>query len=87
MKLKYTYEIMEIDDQLMAIPVGDSADETHSILKLNESAAAILGLLKDDLTEEEIIQKLLEDYDSSEEELRNSVYEYTKQLKEAGLVV
>ena len=63
MKAKYTFEIMEIDDQMMAVPVGEEADELHGILKLNESAAAILELLKEETSEEEIVQKLLEKYE------------------------
>ena len=86
MKLKHTFEIMEIDDQIMAVPVGDCAEEFHGILKINQSAAAILELLKEDTTEEEIVAKLLKEYDSTEEELQAFVHEYLEQLKEAELV-
>ena len=86
MKLKHTFEIMEIDDQMMAVPVGDGAEEFHGILRMNQSAAAILELLKEDTTEEEIVAKLLEEYDSTEEELQGFVHGYLEQLKEAGLV-
>ncbi len=86
MKAKYTFEIMEIDDQMMAVPVGEEADELHGILKLNESAAAILELLKEETSEEEIVQKLLEKYESSEEELKNYVHDYLAELEEAGIL-
>ena len=59
MKAKYTFEIMEIDDQMMAVPVGEVADELHGILKLNQSAAAILELLKEETSEEEIVRLFL----------------------------
>lgn len=85
MKLKYTFEMMEIDDQLMAVPVGDGADEFHGILKLNSSAASIFELLKEDTTEEEIVSKLQESYESSDE-LKTYVHDYIAQLKEAGFV-
>jgi hypothetical protein len=86
MKAKYTFEIMEIDDQMMAVPVGEEADELHGILKLNESAAAILELLKEETSEEEIVQKLLEKYESSEEEMKNYVHDYLAELEKAGLL-
>lgn len=86
MKAKYTFEIMEIDDQMMAVPVGEEADELHGILKLNESAAAILELLKEETSEEEIVQKLLEKYESSEEELKSYVHDYLTELEEAGIL-
>lgn len=86
MKLKHTFEMMEIDEQQMAVPVGDGADAFHGILKLNQSAAAILNLLKEDTTEEEIVGKLKETYDSSEEEIRTYVHDYVEELKKAGFV-
>ncbi len=86
MKLKHTFEMMEIDEQKMAVPVGDGADAFHGILKLNQSAAAILELLKEETTEEEMVQKLKGEYDSSEEEIRTYVHDYVEELKKAGFV-
>ena len=86
MKLKHTFEMMEIDEQQMAVPVGDGADAFHGILKLNKSAAAILELLREDTTEEEMVQKLMEDYDTSEEEIRTYVHDYVEELKAAGFI-
>lgn len=86
MKLKYTFEMMELDDQQMAVPVGEGADEFHGILKLNGSAAEILKLLKEDTTEEAVTAALLEKYDAQEEELRKYVHDYINELKEAGFV-
>ena len=86
LKLKYTFEILEIDEQQMAVPVGEGADELHGILKLNKSAAAILELLKEETTEEEIVEKLLEKYDEPKEELQKYVHEYMKELEEAELL-
>ena len=87
MKLKYTFEMMEVDEQAMAVPVGDGAEEFHGILKLNDSAAAILELLKEDTTLEAVTEKLLEQFDSSKEEMEEYVTDYVNQLKEAGLLV
>lgn len=86
MKLKYTFEMMELDDQQMAVPVGEGADEFHGILKLNKSAAAIFRLLKENTTEEAVIAKLLETYDIEEDELKTYVHEYIEELKGAGVI-
>ena len=86
LKLKYNFEMMEIDDQQMAVPVGDGADEFHGILKLNKSAAAIFNLLKDETTEEAIIEKLLESYDATEDELKVYVHNYIQELKDSGFI-
>ncbi len=77
---------MEIEDQQMAVPVGDNADKLHGILKLNKSAAEIIELLKEDTTEDEIAAKLLEKYDDTEENLKKSVHEYILELEKADLL-
>ena len=87
MKLKYTFEMMEVDEQTMAVPVGDGAEKFHGILKLNDSAAAILELLKEDTTLEAVTEKLLEQFDSSKEGMEEYVTDYVNQLKEAGLII
>ncbi len=86
MKLKYTFEIMEIDDQLMAVPVGENADELHGIVRLNKTGSFIFECLKEDISEEEIVEKLSEKYDSSLDEVKEDVRSYLSQLKEAGLI-
>lgn len=86
MKLKYAFEIMQIEDEHMAVPIGEKADELHAVFKLNKTAADILELLKEDTTEEEIIKKLSEKYDGSQDEIRKAVLEYISELKEAELL-
>lgn len=77
---------MEIEDERMAVPIGDNADELHAVFKLNQTAADIIELLKDEITEEEIIKKLKERYEGSDENIEDGVHEYIKELLEAGLL-
>ena len=86
MKLKYTFTVMELDDQIMAIPIGEGADELHGVVKLNDTAAAIFNKLSEETSEDEIVKSLLEEYDISEDELKNFVHEYVSELSEAGLL-
>ena len=86
MKLKYTFTVMELDDQIMAIPIGEGADELHGVVKLNDTAAAIFNKLSEETSEDEIVKSLLEEYDISEDELKNFVHEYIGELNEAGLL-
>lgn len=86
MKLKYTFTVMELDDQIMAIPIGEGADELHGVVKLNDTAAAIFNKLSEETSEDEIVKSLLEEYDISEDELKNFVHEYVGELSEAGLL-
>ena len=53
MKSKYTFEKMELDGQIVAVPVGENASDLHAVLNLNEEAVSILECLKEETTEQE----------------------------------
>lgn len=61
-KLKYTFELMDLDDRKVAVPVGNGAEEFRGVVKLNESAAEIFELLKQDTTEGMVIAELKKKY-------------------------
>lgn len=86
MKLKYTFEAMKMDDQIVAVPIGDNAAEFHGIIKLNESAAAIFELLSEETAETEITERLLERYSCEREQLEAKVHKYLAQLEADGLL-
>jgi len=86
-RLKYAFETMEMDDEIVAVPVGDGAEAFRGVVRLNESAAAIFALLKKDTTEEAIVAELLKKYETSEEELTRFVHQYVENLKKEGLLI
>ena len=86
MKSKYIFEKMELDGQIVAVPVGENASELHAVLNLNEVAMRILELLKEETTEEKIIKQLMAEYEGTEEEIKSSVEEYINQLRQEGFI-
>lgn len=62
MKLKYTFVINEVAGQQVAVPIDCPRGE-QSIIKTNETGAYILELLKKDITKEEIIAKIADDFE------------------------
>ncbi|MBR3740550.1 MAG: PqqD family protein [Clostridia bacterium] len=86
MKAKYDFEIMNLDDELVAVPVGDGSERYHGVLKLNETAAAILKLLAQDTDEEKIVDAILREYAGEKEQIAGYVHEYVERLKAEGIV-
>ena len=86
MKCKYLFEKMELDDQIVAVPVGNGAAEFHAVLNVNEEAMRILELLKEDITEKEIVSKLLSEYDGTEEKIQPLVHEFINLIRQEGLL-
>ena len=86
MKAKYSFEMMELDDGLVAVPVGDGANQFRGVLKVNDTAAAILKLLEQDTTEEAIVEAVLKEYAGDKDEIAGYVHEYIENLTAEGIV-
>ena len=87
MRLKHAFEVMELDDQIIAVPVGKNSSDIQGVFKMNETAAFILDLLKEDTTEEAIIEAIKADYDVSEELLRKDVSHCIEMFKNRGMLI
>ena len=86
MKTKFSFEIMNLDDGLVAVPVGEGASQFHGVLKVNETAVSILKLLEKDTTEETIVNELLKEYNGEKEEMAGYVHEFVQKLISEGIV-
>ena len=88
MKLKYVFEIMELDEDIIAVPVGEGALEYHELVKLNDSALRIFSLLADNISEKGIIDILYEEYgETQRSQLEEYVHSFLTKLAEKGLLV
>lgn len=86
MKSKYVFERMELDDGIVAVPIGENAADFHAVLNLNEEAMRILELLKEDTDEQKVVSQLLTEYSATEEEIKPLVHAFIEQLRQEGLL-
>lgn len=86
MRLKYQFETMELEDQVVAVPVGNNSNEFHGVVKLNETSAHIFELLKEETTEEAIVNKMMDIYDAPKDTLSADVKKFVEELSERGLL-
>lgn len=99
MKLKYNFAIQQVTDFWAAVPVGADARKYNGVISLNETACDMMEFLREDITEEELVQKMFAKYRDDEdtrtdegdkrdlELLRTNVRDFVKQLTEAGILV
>lgn len=86
MKMKEGFVVRKIANQYMAVPVGARAKELHGMIGLNETAAFLWELLKEDRTEEELATLLFDEYEISEEEALKAVQRFCNMLQEEGVL-
>ena len=87
MRLKYTFEMMELDDQLIAIPISDNTEEFKAVIKLNETAAFLFDLLKNEMTEMDIVNAVCREYNVSYERASIDVHRIIDEFQKRGLLV
>ena len=87
MKLKYNFVTNEVADKIVAVAVGDDLQQFNGFIKMNDIGAYIFNMLKNDVTEDEIVSAMQKDYeDATEEEIRETVSEFVGKLKEADVL-
>ncbi len=86
MRVRYTFEVMDLDDERVAVPVGSGAEQFHGVLKVNETAAAILKLMEQDTTEEQIVDALMKEYEGERDAIAGYVRQFVEKLTAEGLV-
>ena len=87
MKLKYSFQTMKLNDKMIAVPIGSDSDEYQAVVRLNETAFAIFNLLQTDTTEEEILDAMEKEFDTSRDVLAADIHRFIEGFKEKGLLV
>lgn len=87
MHLKYLFETMQLDDQCIAVPVGDASYSYHGVIKLNDTSEYIFSLLKDDISESAIIDAVQQKYDAPREAIMKDVKNCIAYFSKKGLLV
>ena len=86
MKAKFSFEIINLDDSIVAVPVGGDGQQFDGVLKVNEIASAILKLLEKETTEEQIIENIMHEYDGNADEIRKHVHDFLEYLNTEGVI-
>lgn len=86
MKLKYEFVIMDMGDEISAVPVGDKT--FPGILKLNRIGADILEQLQEETTPEKVHRYLKEKYpDSTDREIGENLVGFLNYLLREGVLL
>ena len=84
MKLNPEYIIQQIGDSIVLVPVGEAAGKFHGIVQMNKTAAFIVSCMKEETTEERIIDAMCGKYDAPREEIAADVKRILDTLREIG---
>ena len=86
MELKREFVLREIAGDTLLIPTGKTALDLNGMLTLNELGAEIWRLLPQAANDEEIVRRLLAEYEVEEDVLRADVAEFLGKLRALGIL-
>ena len=81
MKLKEGFITHRIQNTQILFASGDAAKRFHGLVRSNETSAFIVDCLKNETTEEAIVDRLLEEYDVSREVAEEDVHAVIEKLR------
>ena len=81
MKLKDTYITHDSDGEQILL---DTSGSFAGLIRNNKTAAFIVECLKDDTTQEKIVEAMFEKYDAPKEVLAKDVSEVIEKLRKVG---
>lgn len=87
MKLLYKFEFVEMDNELVGVPIGDNADNFHGVLKVNELTKEIIELIDSSSKPEEVLDKILANHPEEEkDEAGQQLCDFLNQLIREGIL-
>lgn len=86
MKLKYKLEMVNMGNEIIAVPIGENAQQLQGVLKINKEAKEIINLLQMDVSEEEIVTHLAKKYENEYDDLKPLVHKFISRIQELGLL-
>ena len=87
MKLKPDFQIVQMANDYMLVPTGDQIDSFNGTVILNEVSAFLLDQMKEDLEKEELVERLLMEFDVDPATAREDVDAAVEKMKQIGILI
>ena len=86
MKFKKEFMLREIVGETILIPMGDSNNHFNGIITINELGKFIWENLESSKDEEELLYKILEEYEVEEKEAKEDLDEFLDKLRQVDII-
>lgn len=86
MKIKREFVLREIAGDILLVPTGKTALDLNGMLTMNEVGADIWKMLPEVKDADEIVSRLLQEYEADPEEVKRDVEEFLDKFRELGIL-
>ena len=86
MKIKGSFILRNVAGSHVVLPMGASSAKFSGMLNLNETGVFLWENLKNEITEDDLVNAMLAEYNVASEQAREDVQEFLKTLRDAGVL-
>lgn len=86
MRIKEGLMMRRIAGVDVVVPAGEGAVNFNGIITLSHTGAFVFGRLREEASEQELLSRLLQEYEVDEEQARADLREFLTKLREADLL-
>lgn len=86
MKTRKDYLMRQITDDYILVPTGAATSDFNGLINLSETGAFVWKNLDSAKDVEELIQKMLEEYEVDEETARNDINSFVASLQQNNML-
>ena len=87
MRIKNGFVLREVAGQIVVIATGEASKDFHGMIKLNVPGKVIWLALQEGLSEDEIAQRLQEQFDVDSEKALRDTRAFLEQMEGMGFLV
>jgi hypothetical protein len=86
MKIKEDFILRKVADSYVVVPVNKMTLDFNGIINLNETGAFLFDLLQKGATKQELLDKMLAEYEVTEEKASVDIDNFVAKVKDADIL-
>lgn len=86
MKLRYLFASAPVGAKIVAVAVGKDASRYHGMVEMNETGAFLFNKLKKEISQEGLVQALLDEYEVTPQQAAEDVRAFLALLEQKGVL-
>lgn len=86
MKIERDFVLREIAGEYIIIPTGKTALEFNGLITVNEIGVKLWHMLQEDVTFDDLVKGILDEYDVEEDVAREDIQEFLDKLIQSGIL-
>lgn len=86
MKIEKSFVLREIAGEYIIVPTGNTALDFNGLITVNEVGMFLWNLLQNEVTEEDLICRTMEEYEVDRETVKGDIEEFLEKLRVSGIL-